>query len=230
MKNHYEVLGLEPNASADDIKKAYRKLSLKFHPDKNQGDDYFASMFRQINEAFSVLSDTEKRRSYDQLRVRASEAERVAEALKKKERELAEREQRLRANQTNWRKSFDEVLAEPIISPRSKTDKTDSIKRKPNTQINIKTIKWSLYAVIIVLIVLIGSKDRTSTEPATVAKQYGEKTAKPHRHKRKFSKKRHKPAESASNQNGSEGDISSPAAYDTVKVDLLSPSIDTIKN
>jgi hypothetical protein len=132
-----------------------------------------------------------------------------------------------KANQANWQKSFDEVLAEPTMRPPVKRNKTDSIKRKANPPINIRSIKWSLYAVIIVLI---GSRDRTSTEPAKVAKQYGARPAKLHRHKSKFSRKLYKPVESASNQTGSEADISSPVAYDTVKVNLPSPSIDTIQN
>ena len=65
MKDYYKILGVEPEATSDDIKKAFRKLSMKYHPDKNNGDD---TMFKEINEANSILSDEDKRRDYDRLR------------------------------------------------------------------------------------------------------------------------------------------------------------------
>ena len=61
-KNYYDVLGVNKNASQDDIKKAYRNLSKKYHPDKNGGDD---SKFKEINEAYDTLGDETKRREYD---------------------------------------------------------------------------------------------------------------------------------------------------------------------
>ncbi len=65
MKNYYYFLGISENASNDDIKKAYRKLSLKYHPDKNPGDDFFMERFRETQEAYEMLTDPEKRRIYD---------------------------------------------------------------------------------------------------------------------------------------------------------------------
>ncbi len=65
MKNYYYFLGVKENASEEDIKKAYRKLSLKYHPDKNPDDDYFENRFREIQEAYEMLNDKEKRRIYD---------------------------------------------------------------------------------------------------------------------------------------------------------------------
>jgi curved DNA-binding protein CbpA len=65
-KNYYDILGLEPSASQEEIKKAFRKLSLKFHPDKNDGDTFLAEMFKNINEANEILSDTTKRKFYDE--------------------------------------------------------------------------------------------------------------------------------------------------------------------
>lgn len=66
MKDYYYFLGISPDASEEDIKKAYRKLSLKYHPDKNENDDFFAGRFREIQEAYEILSDSGKRRTYDQ--------------------------------------------------------------------------------------------------------------------------------------------------------------------
>lgn len=64
-RDYYEVLGLEKTASIDDIKKAYRKLALQFHPDRNPGDDDASEKFKEVNEANDVLSDAEKRARYD---------------------------------------------------------------------------------------------------------------------------------------------------------------------
>lgn len=65
-KDYYEILGLEKGASDDDIKKAFRKLALKYHPDRNSGDKEAEEKFKEINEAYQVLSDPQKRSQYDQ--------------------------------------------------------------------------------------------------------------------------------------------------------------------
>lgn len=65
IKNYYYILGLEKNASNEEIKKAYRKLAIKFHPDNNQGDKYFEARFRDIHEAYETLIDKTKRQKYD---------------------------------------------------------------------------------------------------------------------------------------------------------------------
>lgn len=66
-KDYYKILGVERNASKDEIKRAYRKLALKTHPDRNPGDKKAEEQFKNINEAYQVLSDAEKRSRYDQL-------------------------------------------------------------------------------------------------------------------------------------------------------------------
>jgi curved DNA-binding protein len=66
-KDYYKILGVERKASADDIRKAYRKLAMQFHPDKNPGDKKSEEKFKEINEAYQVLSDETKRARYDQL-------------------------------------------------------------------------------------------------------------------------------------------------------------------
>ncbi len=66
-KDYYKILGVERKASADDIRTAYRKLAMKFHPDKNPGDKKAEDKFKEINEAYQVLSDDQKRARYDQL-------------------------------------------------------------------------------------------------------------------------------------------------------------------
>lgn len=65
-KDYYEVLGLKKGAAADEIKKAYRKMAVKFHPDKNPGNKEAEERFKEINEAYAVLSDPKKKEQYDQ--------------------------------------------------------------------------------------------------------------------------------------------------------------------
>lgn len=66
VKDYYYILGLNKTCTSTEIKEAYRKLSKKFHPDLNQGDKYFESMFRDIQEAYETLIDTGKKSIYDQ--------------------------------------------------------------------------------------------------------------------------------------------------------------------
>jgi len=66
MSDYYETLGLSRSATADEIKKAYRKSALKYHPDRNPGDAQAEKKFKEISEAYEVLSDEKKRQIYDQ--------------------------------------------------------------------------------------------------------------------------------------------------------------------
>lgn len=66
-KDYYKVLGIDKSASTAEIKKAFRKLAVKYHPDKNAGDKNAEDKFKEVNEANEVLSDSEKRKKYDEL-------------------------------------------------------------------------------------------------------------------------------------------------------------------
>ena len=65
-KDYYEVLGINKSASSEEIKKAYRKSAIKHHPDKNKGDKAAEAKFKEASEAYHILSNTEKRKNYDQ--------------------------------------------------------------------------------------------------------------------------------------------------------------------
>ncbi|QTA90235.1 DnaJ C-terminal domain-containing protein [Desulfonema magnum] len=65
MSDYYKILGISKNASDEDIKKAYRKLAMKYHPDHTKGDKSAEEKFKQVSEAYAVLSDKEKRQQYD---------------------------------------------------------------------------------------------------------------------------------------------------------------------
>lgn len=66
-KDYYQILGVARNASTDDIRKAYRKLAMKYHPDRNPGDKQAEERFKEINEAYQVLNDEQKRAHYDRV-------------------------------------------------------------------------------------------------------------------------------------------------------------------
>ena len=65
-RDYYEVLGLDRNASEADLKKAYRRMAMKYHPDRNTGDEDTEAQFKEVKEAYEVLNDSQKRAAYDQ--------------------------------------------------------------------------------------------------------------------------------------------------------------------
>lgn len=118
MKNYYHILGVEKTASAEEIKTAFRKLSKKFHPDVNAGDQFFADRFKDIQEAYDTLTDEDKREEYDKKLYsffnrgfdrefleglkRRQEEKRRTEELKRKEEEKLREEQFRREAEEAW--------------------------------------------------------------------------------------------------------------------------------
>ncbi len=133
MKNYYYILGLEKNASINEIKSAYRKLSVKFHPDKNNGDAFFESRFKDINEAYEVLFDSEKRRTYDiKLSLNFSE--------KTNEKEIKDVEDKLRKDFEEKLKQKEEEIRRKYQTPeqRAKEEFENKRKLKEQQEINEK--------------------------------------------------------------------------------------------
>ena len=65
-KNYYDILGVSKSASEAEIKKAYKKKAMQYHPDKNAGDKSAEAKFKEVNEAYQTLGDTSKKKNYDQ--------------------------------------------------------------------------------------------------------------------------------------------------------------------
>lgn len=111
IKDYYRILNVKPDAPAGDIKKAYRKLALKYHPDRNPDDDLSAAVFGEIAEAYSVLGDYSTRKNYNNQRYHtaASEYEKPAatiDSLLKKAGDL----ENLIANADPFRFNHDALL------------------------------------------------------------------------------------------------------------------------
>jgi molecular chaperone DnaJ len=68
MKDYYEILGLSPDVAEEEIKRAYRKLAMKYHPDRNMGNPQCEERLKELNEAYQVLGDDERRTRYDLFR------------------------------------------------------------------------------------------------------------------------------------------------------------------
>jgi DnaJ-class molecular chaperone len=67
-RDYYDILGVKENASDEEIKRVYRELAKKYHPDKNEGDKTAEAKFKELSEAYNVLRDPAKRQQYDQMR------------------------------------------------------------------------------------------------------------------------------------------------------------------
>ncbi len=76
-RDYYEILGVDRNASDEEIKKSYRKLAMQYHPDRNPGNSEAEEMFKEAAEAYEVLSDEEKRDIYSALRPRGFKRRRL---------------------------------------------------------------------------------------------------------------------------------------------------------
>lgn len=92
MKNHYNILEVRPNANAEEIKKAFRLLAVKYHPDKTQGDEYFTRKFIEIREAYEILSAPDKRKEYDILYQQIFESQPIEQKEKEREEKQKEKE------------------------------------------------------------------------------------------------------------------------------------------
>ena len=134
MKNYYHILGVTPDASAEEIKTAYRKLTQKFHPDKNGGDKFFEEHFKQILEAYEVLSVRDRRDNFDAALLSfttLTQTQLVHEELKTKERELAKQE-------TDLRKKVQDAEVEKAGLQRKLYEQFEKEKEQMHNQFSVE--------------------------------------------------------------------------------------------
>ena len=155
MKNYYEVLGVSNSADLEEIKKAYRKLSKKFHPDKNDGDSFFENKFKEINEAYEILSDSEKRKVYDSEFIFLKDQQKAEEKLKQEEEKLRQKEEKLRRE----KEEFERTKREYVTNNESKvrTEQSNSNLTQPQqpvgTHLGRFLVPTCVIGVIIALLI-----------------------------------------------------------------------------
>ena len=128
MKDYYKILELSPDANEDAIKKSFRKLAKKYHPDTNGGDPKAAAKVQEINEAYSVLSDEAKRKAYDDERT-GKKATQGFEGTKAKNGtgSKAPRGTFTGFNASNFKMNFDDMMFEELNK-----NKKERAKGEPN--------------------------------------------------------------------------------------------------
>lgn len=168
MRDYYYILGIEQNASVQEIKTAYRKLSMKFHPDKNNGEKFFEDRFKEIQEAYETLSDESKKGHYDFIhgqfksnRANQNNFENYEQELKRRfEEELRKREEEIRRNFQSREKKIKEEFA------GKKSTKSNEQKVSPVQEKNSSIISLYLFlALVIVVVVFLAIRVTNSLDP-----------------------------------------------------------------
>lgn len=159
-KDYYKILGVQPNATSENIRTAYRKLSKKFHPDVNSGDKFFEEKFKEIQEAYEILSDTLKRKQYDYIRANLNKSKNSynqehEDNLRKKEKELRKQKEEFK----KWEDSLKKK--EEILKEKQKE------KRAPKSAYLILILL--LGTILITLIYLTIDKNQNNTVNTTIA-------------------------------------------------------------
>jgi curved DNA-binding protein CbpA len=111
MKNYYQVLGVKTDASLEEIKAAYRKLTLKFHPDRNQGDKFFEEHFKEIVEAYETLTFKDRRESFDIELRKFSDLSRNHNSIE----DIRNREREITKQEIDLRKKIQDAKIEKIV-------------------------------------------------------------------------------------------------------------------
>jgi curved DNA-binding protein CbpA len=147
-RTHYDVLGLTPNATSEEIAAAYRQLARQFHPDVNPEDPHAATKFKEVQKAFEELSDPSRRGRYDQrLRSQAEEKQRHKQRQQRAESKRRRREQEQQAEESRRRASGAEPRStnkHPHPNPAD-TDRVGEAKAARNAQAAAAKKRWEEY-------------------------------------------------------------------------------------
>jgi len=141
MKDYYYILGVEKFCPSEDIKSAYRKLSKKFHPDKNEGDKFFEERFKDIQEAYEILSNQQKRDNYD------FELQEFNSAKTNTQNQNENTEQTYQP-ETEVEEEIKSYSFTPLNKQEKKSDETSEIVYKSWSAIK-SAVRWGLLGIII---------------------------------------------------------------------------------
>ncbi|KAA2238809.1 DnaJ domain-containing protein [Chitinophaga agrisoli] len=176
MRDYYYILGIESTATETEIKSAYRKLSQKFHPDKNNGESFFEERFKAVQEAYETLSNAARRRLYDEKlrqfnssKVNSDDLKRFEEALKRKfEEEFRKREQDLRNDYTRKEQRLKEE-AEQNRRAQEEVTQSEAASQDNGGSYVIVTCVSIVIAIIILGVFLNRQPSASNTPPPAVS-------------------------------------------------------------
>ena len=164
-KDYYKTLGVQPNASFENIRTAYRKLSKKFHPDVNNGDKFFEEKFKEIQEAYEILCDTSKRKQYDYKRANFNKSS--SSFSQEHEDNLRKKEEEIRRQKEDFKKWEDSLKKkEEILQEKEKENQKAKQSKKPAYLILILL----LIIISISLIYFTSNRNYTNTVNSTIAR------------------------------------------------------------
>lgn len=158
-KNYYYILGINSNASSEEIKKAFRKLSHKFHPDKNDGDKFFEERFKEIQEAYETLIDDEKRRLYDISNIRDKAANEpfyvnFEEEIKSEYGKIRQEKEKLKKEKEDFEKEKHYYKNENEKKNSQKSDEGNISKSPSNLRLRKNYLSYSLIGIFTILILI----------------------------------------------------------------------------
>lgn len=153
MRDYYYILGINSNASGQEIKTAYRKLSLKFHPDKNDGEKFFEERFKEIQEAYETLSNSTKKQQYDSKLHQYKSSQRNRDSFRNDEELKRKYEEELKKREEEIKRHYQEREERIKNQAKSKNKdeefgKEEKKRKRPKRKIN-KTTIYVLLGIIV---------------------------------------------------------------------------------
>lgn len=179
MRDYYYILGISDNASEQEIKTAYRKLSLKFHPDKNNGEKFFEERFKQIQEAYEALSTSANRKLYDERLYQFKSSRNNRDNLKSKEEELRrkfeeqlkEKEEEIRNNYQNRENKIKEEFLQKQKNSSNNKHARSEVKPEQNNQKTLYVVLGIGFIIVIFLLIFNILSNRNNIESTSISNE-----------------------------------------------------------